>query len=174
MSQTQRHEEIHISGFAKPELSWPIIRIPANNLNIIMRSRTKYPGMSCPSEEPQFYDLKTAEVNFSPARIETGEKIYSLPAREFICYQYRTASDHRAMKFMNFCREDPAIKEIEIGRIDCAEDNKKRNWVVLVNACEGGFGSILESEIFPWAESIGAELLHPETEAPVWLTRGPR
>ncbi len=156
-------ETINIPEVSKAKLDWPIIRIPANNLHLLLESHGR--GCYTFSDENWFYELEPAEVKFSPAVIQTGGRNYSFAEEEIVCYQYKTDAVCRFQNFFKFCQSDPMLKQVESGLNVSPNSDADRSWVVLVSP--SGFGNICESEIFKWAKNLRAEIIDPETSEPV-------
>ena len=159
-------ETINIPEVSKAKLDWPIIRIPANNLHLVLESRGQdVEDWVYDLNENWVYELKPAKVKFSPAVIQTEGRNYSFAQEEIICYQYRTDAACHFAKFLKFCQSDPELEQVENGFDVSPKSDGNRGWVVLVSAA--GFGDVMEPKIFQWAKNLRAEIIDPETSEPV-------
>jgi hypothetical protein len=157
---------INIPEFKLAQLDWPIIRIPAKNLHLLLKNPAQDVEDSVYDLNKDWvYELKPAAEKFSPAVIQTEGRNYSFAQEQIVCYQYRTDTACHFTEFSTFCQSDPKLKQVESGFDVSPNSDGKRSWVVLVSAA--GFGNIFESDIFPWAKRLRAEFFDKETDQPV-------
>jgi hypothetical protein len=155
-------QTINIPEVTKAQPDWPIIRIPAASLHLVLSSR----GLLLYGfDDSGHYELKPVQVQFSQAVIQTEGVQYRKdePEPGYTCYQYTTDSYSRYQNFEKFCESDQAIKEMRSGC--CVYSSETTCCAVIVSA--SGFSNVFESDIFPWAKRLGAEFIDKETEQPV-------